>query len=100
MLDKLTRSVGCSFLQLNGRERELKQFDMRVPTGSSSYHQLVAECQRWALDQGFTMWTQPAVLSSAWYVFRVGATSLDPAVACKELPTRESAEMWMIHGGD
>lgn len=97
VLDKLTTEVDCSFFLR--RTAELKQIEVRVPTGGSgSGMRLRQACQVVAEDFGWSHWAMPDLTSTAgsWIVYLYARRM---AFFRARMPTREAAEMWMLHAG-
>lgn len=75
------------------------QRDVMVPIGGSGWDQrLTLACHNDASDYGYTHWVQPYRKTSAspveWLVFGLAGRLRR---YCRTLPTREAAEMWVLH---
>lgn len=92
--------VSCTFYRPSKTEPEMAQHDVRVPSGlAGKANGLRTAACNFALDRGATHWAQPdlVVANGSWLVFR---HERDVPIFCAKLPTRDAAEMWMLHRGD
>lgn len=93
--------VSCSFCRHRGKDVELKQIEVAVPTGSSAFRLRLRQA---ALDvagtQDAQQWAMPGLVhdSTDWLVYR-GNTAGRPDFIGR-YPTRDAAEMVMIHGAE
>ena len=74
--------------------------DVRVPTGSSGWATAARiACQDYAWDNRFTHWASPRSYRSdtEWDVFKCMGRSERVFLGSK--PTKEAAEMWLVHLG-
>lgn len=92
--------VSCSFCRKRGHDVELKQMEIAVPTGSSAFRLRLRQA---ALDVADTLdaqeWAMPGLVhnSDDWLVYRSLAKVGAPDFIGR-YPTRDAAEMAMIHG--
>lgn len=88
-------TVSVSFIRMP--EQTIEHVEMAVPTSARGYHQrLVDVCAEWARMYDYAYWVQPH--QDEWLVFR--PRRRDSTVEhCATQPTREAAEMWVIHRG-
>lgn len=80
----------------NSDTKALTPFNVKLPTsvqpGSKG---AMLTCNDIAWDNDYPMWAHKDPLTEKWWVFRVCGRS--SRVFLKDLPTREAAEMWMVH---
>lgn len=78
----------------------LSQCNVPVPTGEASFNsRLTLACHAWAIDYGYSHWAQPYKDTDRgpeeWLVF--AGSSFRLRTFLKRFPTREAAEMWLLH---
>lgn len=95
-----TRLESCSFVR-KGKFADMARVQMIVPTGSRARSQALRDvCVVFAAERGCTFWAMPDLLSpvGSWLVFRVTGTRYAPTFKfVTKTPSREAAEMWMMH---
>lgn len=89
----------CSFLR-GGRNPELVGVTIKINTGHAPLRTRLRDaCNRYARDAEFTNFAMPEVGAGngSWSVYAIGAFG-----TCHEatLPSRDAAEMWMVHRGE
>lgn len=106
----MVETVGVAFY--DSFERDLTQHAVNIPTGGGSGSQrLRIACQDIARDRGYSHWAQFDLSQHDWVIFRFPREVSVPgpirpmgrrriAEFAKRMPTRESAEMWMLHDED
>lgn len=79
------------------RSRRLSIHPVRVPSGLVPYTTKAREaCRRHAVEHSYTHFAVPHPLGG-WHVLELVLFSTTKPV--HEAPTREAAEMWMVHLG-
>lgn len=95
------KRVSCSFLRRQRGGDEIVQVEMDTHTGSSPWRmRLRSSAQCYAHENDLAMWAMPCLVhnSADWLVYE-HHPNIDPGVALfvARLPTRDAAEMWMLH---
>lgn len=97
--------ISCSFATVSKITGvEVERHDIAVPTGSSPWRIRLRNAAQHKADDGIarcTLWAIPHLVAAepgAWLVFahNPGGRELQPIVQ-QRLPTRDAAEMWMLH---
>ena len=98
---KVSAEANCTFYD---RQAGLVRTDISIPSGlGQRVVKLENACARHATTWACEMWTMPGPhRDETWYVCRLStlATSIARSVFLKEFPTRDAAEMWMLHHGE
>lgn len=80
----------------------LVQQDIAIPTGFVGWEQRVTlACHEKAFDYGYTHWAQPATIAGGateWRVYECVSSRVRQFL--RRFPSREAAEMWVLHHGD
>jgi hypothetical protein len=81
-------------------EQRMRKVALRTATGlQGRAHRLTVACNDYAIDNGYTHWVQPDLTTQRaeleWLVFETDARR--HRLFLKRLPTREAAEMWLLH---
>ena len=80
------------------RSRRCETVFFPLPTGvSGSAPAAKIRCNDYAWDNAFTHWAHYDIVGGRWLVFECQGRST--RVFLGEKPTREAAEMWLIHLG-
>lgn len=104
MLDKLSREVSCSFARhtrMSGAE--LEQHDVIVPTGMAAWRlKLRQAALDRAVQEEWHLWAMPGLCADNedWLVYRFPHNGVGPPTFEKRMPTRDAAEMWMLHDSE
>jgi hypothetical protein len=97
VLDRLADEVACVFWD---RQAGLAEVDIRIFTGGGSrMSRLKVACTDHAVDWAHTLWAMPDESSTdddTWLVFQLVRRRAEFRM---RMPSRASAEMWMIHHG-
>lgn len=97
-------TVTCIFARwVKGEGTTVSEASVYVTSGLAPWRRRLQEAaHRYAKSGGWSLWAMPALVHDApgdWIIVRAaGASDVDPDFV-KRLPTREAAEMWMIHAG-
>lgn len=95
--------ISCSFLWVRHRDKGVDRADVAVPTGGNAWRlRLRHAAQMHALGLDYRMWAMPHLVHAAsgdWLVYERAIGAEQAPVFLKRLPTRDAAEMWMLHGG-
>lgn len=95
MTDDVAPSVGCSFYR--PAKHEITQLDVEVSASLGPVAAtLMRNCFQIAQKEGYRYWAQPA--GDGWIVLKRGSGGAGSAwEKLADVPTREAAEMWMLH---
>jgi len=85
---------------IDQRDQRVAAQDIPVPTGSSGWDvRLTCACHDRAYDYSYTHWVQPyrkdADAPLEWLVFHQTSSRVRHFI--KSFPSREAAEMWVLH---
>lgn len=98
MVDGLTPEfVSVSFI--DRATQQARHVQIRVPAGLIGREpRLTAACHDHAVDYGYTHWAQPYAREDAWAVFALAQGRSRTFI--KKFPSRDAAEMWVLHHAD
>lgn len=91
------KRVSCSFLRRQRGGDEIVQVEIDTHTGSSPWRlRLRRHAQCYAHENEMAMWAMPCLVhnSADWLVY--AHDPLAPVFQAR-LPSRDAAEMWMLH---
>lgn len=95
--------VSCSFVKIRRNGAELLQVDMCTHTGASPWRQrLRSSAHCYAYENACQMWAMPHLVqgSDDWLVYEHNTGGEQSPVFLARLPSREAAEVWMMHRGE
>lgn len=98
--------ISCSFLIGTAKLGfDIVQLDVAVPTGAGAWRMRLRSAAQNAAIEQFSicrMWAMPHLVHDRgdWLVYEHNLGAEQGPVFLERLPTREAAEMWMLHRGD
>ena len=99
MVNQIDGHINCSFFRV--ATSDLAQVDVPIGVGMSAQRQRLRErVQAHAAGGGWDLYAMPGLIpdSEDWLVYKRGTQMSHPEYL-KRLPSREAAEMWMVHNG-
>jgi len=92
--------VSCSFLKTDRTGGSIVQADMATHTGLSPWRmRLRSSAHCYAHENDLRMWAMPCLVpdSGDWLIYEHNVGGEQAPVFLQRLPTRDAAEMWMLH---
>ncbi len=101
MSDPGDREISCSFVMVRPRTgSELIHHDVTVRTGQTGWRmRLRSAAHDVAIVRFYQMWAMPHLVpdSGDWLVYEHNTGAEQSPIFLQRMPTREAAEMWMLH---